>query len=560
MTRLLAAVGQATAVTEFAVNYDVDNGGLLFALPALLSNGLLDSLNTFDFSEGFYRINDIFITIAFMILARVENINQLGEVSPGEWGKLLGIDRIPHPKTMRIKTDILSHGTNERNLDEWVAERSSAWMEETDNIIGRFYLDGHVRTYFGKTTKLPRRYVSRQHLCLRGMTDYWVNDQYGTPFFCVSTPFSKGLIEILQKEIIPRLLKEVPNQPSEEELYQNPNAYRFLIIFDREGYSMQLVKYLWDQYRIACQTYNKYPKEKWDEDDFIDVEVIHPFGNIEKTKIADKKIFNKANDFYYREVRQLTESGHQVSVVSMDYISKAEYIYSFMSARTSQENFFKYARHDYNIDTLSSYEKSEVDETETVINPEYRQLEKNLNSLRSKLARRTLKRRQLTLKENPTESERRKYEEKEGIITKEIQEFESDIEEKKKKRKLTDKYITVKELPEEFKFVKFHGGRKKFIDIIKMISYRAEIAMANIILPSLSIHDKDTVKAIIKSIFKTPANIIPDYSKKQLTVELHYSSTFKKDKTIRILMDFLNEAMFNFPGTNLRLFYKFVSK
>lgn len=497
--------------------------------------------------------------MAFMVLSRVVNINQLGEVSPGEWGKLLGIDRIPCSKTIRVKSDILSHNSNEENLDKWIVERSTNWMEEAKNIIGRFYLDGHVRTYFGKT-KLPRRYVSRQRLCLRGMTDYWVNDEHGTPFFCITTEFSKGLIEMLRNKIIPKLLEEVPNQPSSKELLNNPNIYRFLIIFDREGYSLKLFKTLWNEYRIACQTYNKYPKEKWDDNDFIDVEVTLPFGSVEKTKIADKTIYDKTNDFYYREVRQLTETGHQVSVVSMDFINSAGQIYGFMDSRTSQENYFRYARQDYNIDTLSSYEKAEVDETETVINPKYRQLEKDLNSCRGKLARRVLKRKQLTLKENPTKRERRKYEEKEGLLTKEISDFELTIKEKREQRKQTDKYITVKELPEEFKFVRFHGGRKKFIDIIKMIAYRAETAMANIILPELSRHDKDIAKAVIKAIFKTPANIIPDYRKKQLTVELHYLSTHKKDKIIQKLMEVLNGTEFSFPGTDLRLFYKFVSK
>jgi len=41
-------------------------------------------MNTFDFSKGFYRIHDIFLTMAFMVLSRVVNINKLGEVSPGE--------------------------------------------------------------------------------------------------------------------------------------------------------------------------------------------------------------------------------------------------------------------------------------------------------------------------------------------------------------------------------------------------------------------------------------------------------------------------------------------
>ncbi len=516
-------------------------------------------MNSFNFSEGFYRIYDIFLTIAFMVLARVGNINRLGDVSPGEWGKLLGIDRIPAVKTMREKADELSHGQNEANLDKWISEHSSTWMEKNEDTIGRLYVDGHVRTYFGKT-KLPRRYVSRQHLCLRGMTDYWINDQNGAPFFNVTTPFSKGLIEILQTKIIPKLLEEMPCQKTAYELAENPDIYRFLIIFDREGYSMKLFKDLWEKHRIACQTYNKYPKDAWDENDFIEVEVIHPFDNVEKTKIAEKRVYDKTNDFYCREVRQLTESGHQVSVISTDFISKAEYIYSHMQSRTSQENFFKYARQDYNIDTLNSYEKTNVDETETVVNPVYRQLEKDLNSLRAKLARRTLKRQQLTLKENPTEKERRNFEEREGMLTKEILEFEETITEKKKTRKNTDKYITVKELPEEFEFVQFHGGRKKFIDIIKMIAYRAEVAMSNVIMPILGKYEKDTAKSIIESIFKTPANIIPLYDKNILKVELHYTSSHKKDKIIQSLMNFLNETEMEFPETNLKLFYKFVSK
>ncbi len=95
---------------------------------------------------------------------------------------------------------------------------------------------------------------------------------------------------------------------------------------------------------------------------------------------------------------------------------------------------------------------------------------------------------------------------------------------------------------------------------MKMIAYRAETAMANIILPELTQYDQDTAKATIKSIFQTAANIVPDYSKQILTVELLYLTTHKKDKIIQELMNVLNETEFYFPGTNLKLFYKFVSE
>ena len=556
----MAALYGIEASTKFEKSYSVDNGGLLLALPALLSNGLLDSLKKFIYEQGFYRIQDIMLTIAFMCLSRIPNINQLANVSPGEWGTLLGIDRIPEKETLREKLDILSHGENEDILSEWITERSSKWMEEYSDVVGHYFIDGHVRTYYG-SEKLPRRYVSREKICLRGMTDYWVNEPNGLPFFVVSSAFSKGLINVMRNEIIPKLLEESPNLKSTEELKSDKNKpYKFLLVFDREGYSMNFSKELWETERIATITYHKYPGKDWAESDFEEKRLELPFGEIKNIKIAEKILYNKQYKFEYREIRELTETGHQVSVMGTDFIDNSLDVYSFLDARTSQENFFRYARQDYNIDTLSSNEKNAPDETEKVVNPQYREFEKKLRSNTSKLSRRVLKDKQLILKDNPTEKEQKKYEEKRSVLRKEIEDLELSISEIKNLKKITEEHITFAELPEEHKFLQFHGGRKKIIDIIKMICYRAETAMANIIMPDLTQFDQDTAKAIIKSIFTTPANIIPDYEKGILIIELHYLTTHKKDKIIQKLMDTLNETEFYSPGTKLKLFYKFVSK
>jgi hypothetical protein len=49
-----------------------------------------------------------------------------------------------------------------------------------------------VRIYHGKLTKLPRRYIARERLCLRGTTEYWVNAMDGQPFFLVTRPVDPG--------------------------------------------------------------------------------------------------------------------------------------------------------------------------------------------------------------------------------------------------------------------------------------------------------------------------------------------------------------------------------
>ena len=101
---------------------------------------------------------------------------------------------------------------------------------------------------------MPKRYVSRERLCLRGTTDYWVNDKEGQPFFVISRTPNEGLIAVLREQIVPRLLKEVPGQPTLERLEASKSTgrlHRFAVIFDREWYTPVLFKDLLDLF-IAC--------------------------------------------------------------------------------------------------------------------------------------------------------------------------------------------------------------------------------------------------------------------------------------------------------------------
>jgi hypothetical protein len=100
-------------------------------------------------------------------------------------------------------------------------------------------------------TALPKRFVSRERLCLRGTTDYWVNDALGQPYFAVSRPVDRGMLEALRTDIVPRLLADVPGQPSEAHLQVEPYRHRFIVIFDREAYSPAFFKQMWDEHRIA---------------------------------------------------------------------------------------------------------------------------------------------------------------------------------------------------------------------------------------------------------------------------------------------------------------------
>src|SRR5439155_584889 len=126
-----------------------------------------------------YGIDSIFLLLALMALARIRSVEQLRYQAPGEWGKVLGLDRIPEVRTLREKIGRLCRDWGPAM--EWNAQLAKEWMARQDSADLYFYCDGHMRVYHGEQTELPRHYVARERLCLRATADYWVNAMDGQP-------------------------------------------------------------------------------------------------------------------------------------------------------------------------------------------------------------------------------------------------------------------------------------------------------------------------------------------------------------------------------------------
>ena len=135
----------------FKESLDVENAGVLWALPALLNNGLLDhTKEKFSLPQGFYGLIHIFLLLAYMALSRVKTSEQLRYESAGEWGLLLGLDRIPEVQTLRKKIKLL---TESGHVEEWSSMVSQGWMASNPETTGTLYVDGHVRSLSWKTDK-----------------------------------------------------------------------------------------------------------------------------------------------------------------------------------------------------------------------------------------------------------------------------------------------------------------------------------------------------------------------------------------------------------------------
>ena len=133
-------------------------------------------------------------------------------------------------------------------------------------------------------------------------------------------------------------------------LKADPLLPRLTLIFDREGYSPDFFAELKAQ-RIAILTYHKFPDQNWPTAEFANHSVLLSGGQSVELKLAERGT-RLHNGLWVREVRELSATGTQSSILSTDLQLDLTRIAARMAARWSQENFLKYMREHYGLDRL----------------------------------------------------------------------------------------------------------------------------------------------------------------------------------------------------------------
>lgn len=143
---------------------------------------------------------------------------------------------------------------------------------------------------------------------------------------------------------------------------------------------------------------------------------------------------------------------------------------------------------------------------------------------------------------------------KKAALQEQIEQLQGEVKTLKDTRKATAHHIPLKDLPEPQRFRQLSTHSKHLIDTIKMIAYRAETAMANVLCESLS--HPDETRSLLRALYATEADLLPDYQQRTLTVRLHHMANEYSNKAIRKLCDQLNATETLFPRTDLRLVLK----
>ena len=211
---------------------------------------------------------------------------------------------------------------------------------------------------------------------------------------------------------------------------------------------------------------------------------------------------------------------------------------------------------DYDFDKMIRFGTETIDQNKEVVNPLYRQLSQKLKKEKEKTAR--LKARLYPLTEQSIEAS---LDQMPALLSRQTallekieqhQQIEQKIEDERSK--ITPR-IKLRDMPSQNRYDKLKNESKMLMNIIKMICYRAETAVANE-LGAYLYNAKDEKRMLVKQIIQNNADLLPDYENKTITVVLHTLSAPRFNKAAANLAQLLNQTETIFPGTDLKLIFK----
>jgi hypothetical protein len=538
--RALASLGKLNeAAPVFSANESVRYAGVLLAVPLLAQLGLLDAAKKVygSLRNGFYGLQATLLTLSFMALLRIKSPEQLKGKSPGELGIVLGLDRIPEVKTLRRKLKEMGFSCKSA---EFMAELTCRWCDVDLEAIGFVYIDGHVRPYHGRKHKLPKTHVARRRLCMPATTDFWVNDDNCEPLFLITAEANDSLLSMIDSQVIPDIRKLAGDK-------------RVTMVFDREGWSPKMFS-RWFEKGIDVITYRKGNYEPWPQDCFSDT----------CSRIADQPVIYRLGErsirigksFWMREVRRLCDSGHQTSVMTTRQDLSAGQIACKMFSRWNQENFFRYMRHEYNLDHLLTYDVEAADGDRLVPCPEHKKKSKEISRMKSDLEKLQKEYGQLAFENKETQRpSMRGFNIANAGFKGKIRILQQQIEEAKIDLKKMPQKVPLKSIAERHEVIRLERERKYLSDIVKMTCYRSETSLLNLLSPHFA-RAREEGRAFLKSLFQLPADILPDEQAETLTIKFHAMANPRSNKALKDLCEIMNAEAFCFPQTSLKMVFE----
>ncbi len=497
------------------------------------------------FGAAFYGIRSTFMVMLLMALLRIKNCEKIDSYNPVKLGRLLGLDRSPCVKTLRYKMKELSFRKKASQFMERLAEER---ILQADLPIASLYVDGHVKTYYGKF-KIGKTHSSTLNKIVKGSTDYWLNLSDGTPLLCIQCQFNEAMTRML-----PDILEDA------KKLYKKQKP---ILIFDRGGYSAELFEQLInDGYKIItyrkngvkideglfkkgkiqinARSYEHLPYEQQ-----IELKVYKE----KQSKTGKKYRVSTGRTITLREIRILREDQGQTAILTnlkaeeMSAIEVAGNLFS----RWTQENFLKYMIREYDLDHLCCYGTEPLDPTIDHPNPEYTKLSKQLREVSQKIGC-LLGKKAEELTGNDLEKAQQELEKlKKGNAGEKVSKYLKITKHIKALLAKIPQRVTVGD------YRRLKPEMKNLSNAVKITAYHIETHLVRILEKYYKYTTKNG-RSIIAAALRSSGTIRIDSN--QLIVCLEKQTTPQRTRLIHSLCEELNKKNVKYPSSDLTIHFE----
>jgi transposase len=375
----------------FAPAARVPLAGLLLAIPALESTGLLPCATRVfgSLRNGFYGLDTMLVEGVLRALAGEPRAEGATRIDPHALGRILGLDRAPEVKTIRRNITALA-GTG--RAGELLAAMAAAHVTRLDasdpDLLAVFYVDGHVRAYQGGR-KVAKTHLSRLKFPAPATVETWISDASGDPVLVIMAEPGASLAMELRR-LLPDLRRAVGD------------TRRVLVGFDRGGWSPALFEHM-DAAGFDVLTWRKGSAQDVDPTLFTDLAYQDETGRIHPWRVADTTVDLPVGEhdqvFTMRQVSLTVAnnktgrgehpavSTRQIHILTTRADLPVEQVVYRMGSRWRQENYFRYARMHFDLDSHDAYATTDDDPARLVPNPAKKKAHQQVLAARARYER-----------------------------------------------------------------------------------------------------------------------------------------------------------------------------
>ncbi len=198
-------------------------------------------------------------------------------------------------------------------------------------------------------------------------------------------------------------------------------------------------------------------------------------------------------------------------------------------------------REECNLDALPEHALEPLDPDTRVVNPAHRTARKAIDKLRPRLQKLSHRIRQYRNKRKRT-----------APLTAEVRALERELKILQQQADQLPSHVRAGNLPDDRKLHTLPVARRLFVDVVRMICYRAETRM----MPAVAAGKKSRPRKLLSTLLQADANLVPEPDQGVLRVELLGLGNHAAEQMLKPLLEQLTQTRTRYPGTQLRLVYQ----